>query len=111
MGYGHTITTPNRLFENESGSWLLDVNVNPTELVINGQELSTFAIVTSTSADDVSAANLIKNHVQTKYSISLPIKTSADNYVGNAIYINLGNNYYVKGVSGCPYCNNIRKRP
>lgn len=90
-GNGYTVTSSAALFAKDRGAKLVDVNEVITGLNINGRALSSFAVVASTS-DDASAMAIV-NFVKEKYNITLPIKTASDNYVGNAIYINLGNNY------------------
>lgn len=90
-GNGFTVTTKGKLFENDKGAKLYDVNVNIVSLNINGRPLDSFAVVAATASD--ASAKLIVDHVKAKYGITIPIKTPADNYKGNAIYINLGNTY------------------
>lgn len=90
-GNGFTLTSKSVLFENDKGAKLYDVNVNIISLNINGRPLDSFAVVASTVTD--ASAKAIVDFVKNKYGFTLQIKTPADNYVGNAIYINLGNTY------------------
>ena len=90
-GNGFTITSKDVPFKNDRGAKLYDVNINIISLNINGRPLDSFAVIAS-SATDASAKTIV-DFVKSKYDITLPIKTPSDNYVGNAIYINLGNTY------------------
>ena len=90
-GNGFTVTSRGQLFEKNNGAKLDDVNVNIIILNINGRPLNSFAVVASSATD--ASAKLIVDHVKSKYNITIPVKTPADNYKGNAIYINLGNTY------------------
>ena len=90
-GNGFTVTSKGELFKNGSSAKLEDVNVNIISLNINGRPLDTFAVVAATASD--TSAKAIVDHVKSKYGITIPIKTPANNYKGNAIYINLGNTY------------------
>ena len=90
-GNGFTVTSNDVLFKNDKGAKLYDVNVNIISLNINGRPLNSFAVVASSATD--ASAKAIVDFVKSNYDIELSIKTPSDNYVGNAIYINLGNTY------------------
>ena len=90
-GNGYTVTSNAALFAKDRGARLVDANEVIKGLTINGRALSTFSVVAS-SADDASAKAIV-DFVKGRYDITLPIKTASENYVGNAIYINLGNTY------------------
>ena len=92
IGYGHTVTTPDRLFDNADKAMIKEVNVNPTMLVINGQRLETFKIVAANAGDE--SATEIKNHLQNNLGIKNVEITTDTSYKGNAFYVNLGNQYY-----------------
>lgn len=90
-GNGFTVTSKDIIFKNNKGAKLDNVNVNIISLNINGRPLDSFAVVASLATD--ASAQTIVDFVKSKYSIELEVKTPSDNYVGNAIYINLGNTY------------------
>ena len=91
IGNGHSVTTPDRLFLDETSPTVFDVNVKINALAISGHALEDFAVVAAT-ANDPSAVAVV-NHVNTKYGIKLPIKVPSDQYKGDAILINQGNTY------------------
>ena len=90
-GNGFTVTSKDVIFKNNKGAKLDSVNVNIISLNINGRPLDSFAVVAA-SATDASAKTIV-DFVKSKYDITLDVKTPSDKYVGNAIYINLGNTY------------------
>ena len=95
LGKDHTvtITSGDSLFSNSAAAAarVEDVNIALNGYYINGRPLESFAVVAS--AENADAANLIVNRVKSKYNITLSVKTPANNYKGNAIFINQGNTY------------------
>ena len=89
IGNGHTVTTPTRLFDYAPNAVISGVNTKITSRVINGQALSSFAVVASSASE----ASPVVDFVKSRYGVTLTVKSPTDNYVGNAIYINQGNTY------------------
>ena len=90
-GNGYTITSKQALFKKDTGANLDNVSVNITSLNIKGRPLDSFSVIAE-STDNAQAMAIVE-FVKNKYQITLPIRTPSDNYVGNAIYVNLGNTY------------------
>ena len=88
IGNGHKITSNKVVFSSDEPI-LYDVDF--AGLTIKGCPLGAFAIV-APNANDASAKRIV-DYVKSNYGVTLSVKTPADNYKGNAIYINQNNTY------------------
>ena len=90
-GEGYTVTAPSGPFARDNGITVYNLKTNVTCLNVKGRPLDSFAIVAESESDE--AAKAIFDFVKSKYNITLAIKPLSENYTGNAIYVNCGNNY------------------
>lgn len=90
VGNGHTVTTPDRMFDYAPDARVVDTNIKLTSVVINGHKLGGFKVIAA-SKTDANAQKIVARFAT--YGANIEILTPADNYVGDAIYINLGNTY------------------